>query len=745
MRKYFAIAAAALLLAGCGMPLLQAPAIGPAQEAGMNVVPVSMSTADAELKANASVNYGYVIVKVAADFDEARLNSLGAARAGAMTVNGQRYYRLRKDAGYSKLINDLRVMKGVLYAEPELVSKRILPETKESILSRSLGEGNLALDPDGNLSEYALAITQALDSYKTVAEGGNGYGANTVYVGVLDTGINMAHKDFWYDHDADPATADVSIVEYAKSAWTFDGNAFAYPGDDIPFVSIPVGQNWDDEAHGTHVSGTIAARGDNGVGVAGVAWKNVKLISYKVFCNNAVKTSDWAIYGSLGDLASWVEAKRVADPSFQKTVPVNMSLGGDFAGSFEYEMINYALSQGVLPVVATGNDGMYIGQFPASYQGVLAVGATNGMDEKVHFSNSGHWISVSAPGYDIISTGNGGLDWNVDDEYRQTEVQWMSGTSMATPFVTGTIGYLLSFNDQLTPYQIKAVLEQTADDVNSASKPGWDEDLGYGRVNVLKAATMVRTGTGLPAAGSAYVETKIVATVENRSVNYDSGLGVGLDKRVVGQEVSLYDNTGRFLALALTNGTNGEVEFRGLPPGSYTLKTNFFGDMASQAVTLDNTVDQSVAFSFNKNIVYISTVKAMAYNGGADTTDTAIDVYEYDPAGTDDDTKYLFVKHYDKATLDTLMIELESGKTYFAMITAYDADSAGNYGIQIGFSPISSTSTTDGARSAADNDSHEDDGTFAEAIAKGEFALETPFAANLATADDVDIFMFTIP
>ncbi|HPE37703.1 MAG TPA: dentilisin complex serine proteinase subunit PrtP, partial [Spirochaetales bacterium] len=371
-----------------------------------------------------------------------------------------------------------------------------------------------------------------------------------------------------------------SIVEYAKSAWSFDGTAFTYNGDGQPFTVIPTGENWDDEAHGTHVSGTIAARGNNGVGVAGVAWKNVKLISYKVFCDNEVGTSDWAIYGSLGDLAAWAEDQRTNHGMTQATIPVNMSLGGSYAGSFELEMVNYALEQGVLPVVATGNDGMRTGQYPAAYQGILAVGATNGKDEKVHFSNSGHWISVSAPGFDIISTGNGSSLWNSSGDgygtggkdYRQTEYQWMSGTSMATPFVTGTIGYILSFNPTLTPYQVKRVLELTADDKGVA---GFDEDYGYGRVNVLRAATMVRTGTGLPADNSHYLNTKIVASVENISSNYDSGLGAGLEKAVAGATVNVVDSLGRFVAMGMTNGTDGSVEFRGLTAGTYTLKVNY--------------------------------------------------------------------------------------------------------------------------------------------------------------------------
>lgn len=732
MKNILIILAAAALLASCGLPVSQT-GLASSGTYGLPVVSVSPSSTDAELAANPAVKFGYVVTKAVPGFDESAFAALGAELVSSFTLNGIEgtFYRLHKAEGVAKLIWDLRVTKGILYAEPALVSRLVKPVAGSA--SRALGDGDLANDPRSDSSEYSLAITHALESYDTVT--GNGYGANTVYVAVIDTGINMAHEDFWYDADGAGPGAPVSIVEYAKSAFdkAADGT-MTWRGDEVPFVTVPAGENWDDEAHGTHVSGTIAAVGDNGVGVAGVAWKQTKIISYKCFANATEGSGDdWSIYGALGDLADWVKAQRLGDPNFQATVPVNMSLGGDYAGSFELEMINYAVSQGVLPIVAMGNDGKRVGQFPASYQGVVAVGATNGMDGKVHFSNTGHWISVSAPGYDIISTGNGSDYWNDDTPFRQAEYQWMSGTSMATPFVTGLVGYLLSFDKTLTPYQVKAVLEQTADDKGAV---GFDEDFGYGRVNVLHAATMVRTGVGLPVDGVAYVSSKIVVTVDNTSGNYNSGI-VGFEDRVIGQPVYLYDSVGHFVSLGLTNGTNGEVEFRGLPPGDYTVKTNFFGSVGTEAVTLANGADQTVDFTWNKNIVYVSTVKNTTA-GFVNGTDTMISIYNAETMLTAD----AVVTDYDRGTLDTLQVELPSG-TYWAKITAYGAyKPAYNYIMQVGFSPASAQALADGGRAANVDDSHEQDDDGAAATLKGEFARETPFAANLC---DADVFMFVVP
>ncbi|HPE36722.1 MAG TPA: hypothetical protein PK625_06190, partial [Spirochaetales bacterium] len=175
------------------------------------------------------------------------------------------------------------------------------------------------------------------------------------------------------------------------------------------------------------------------------------------------------------------------------------------------------------------------------------------------------------------------------------------------------------------------------------------------------------------------------------------------------------------------------------------------GEAQAQTVTLDGSADKTAEFTFDKNILFVCTVPNLAYNGGADTTDTEIILFEYipdDPATTDvDETDYVEIAYVDSGYLDTLSAEVVSGTTYYAQIAPY-AQRGGNYAIQIGFSPITEATVTDGARLATDNDSHEADGTYAEALAKGEFALGTPFGANLvggSASTDVDIFMFTVP
>jgi len=726
MRKFFAVLAATLLLASCGSPYLNTPVTGPAQAAGLAVVSV---TTDSDLLANQAINFGYVIVKTVPGFDTASFTKLGAEVSSSMVINGNQYYRLHKADGVAKLVNSLRLTSGIFYADPELLSTRVLPIIADNT-SRALGDGNLVLDPSSAYGDYALEITGALEAY---ADPTIGYGTNEVVVAVIDTGINMTHRDFWDDKGTPDPADDTSIVIYAKSAFNKAGDGtMTWVGDKNPLVTIPAGENWDDGAHGTHVTGTIAARGDNSVGVAGVAWKNTKIISYKCFAEDPIDEgsgSDWSVYGSLGDLADYIKDQRLNHGFAQVTVPVNMSLGGDYAGNFEYEMINYALSQGVLPVVAMGNDGMYQGQFPASYQGVLAVGATNGKDEKVHFSNSGHWISVSAPGFDILSTGNGSSMWNDVDDYRTTETQWMSGTSMATPFVTGVIGYLLSFDNSLTPYQVKAILETTAVDKGAS---GFDPDFGWGRVDVHAAADLVKNGV-IPAAGSTYSEAKIVATVANTHASYTSP--IASTDWVVKQMVSVYNTSNQFVCLGFTNDTDGQVEFRGLPPGNYTLKANYMDTVQSVVVTLGST-DETAAFNFNIEIpvyTFISTVANEAYSSGG--ADPVIDLYQADGS--------TLIAHLDNVVFDTLQLsisELPPGN-YLLKMTYYESD-IGEYGLHIGPEAVTTINVTDGARLGGEADSQEPNETF---DAAKPLAWDTSYGFSYHVLGDVDWFSFTVP
>ncbi|MGP1414443.1 MAG: dentilisin complex serine proteinase subunit PrtP [Treponema sp.] len=497
-----------------------------------------------------------IILKVADAFDISKLKGIKVMMKGNYSENGE-YYLIKNVSNLSnaELIAELETKEGVLYAViDEVISLPKYTVGEEPIKTFGLSQGDLTQDPDGQNYEYALQITKARDWYdeQNVRHNGAysevGYGEKQVVVAIIDTGLNMNHRDF--------LGVGGNICLYAKSAFSKNikngdyeilYNPTTYDGhfDFSKLRVLPIPSNEDGGGHGTHCTGTICALGDNNEGIAGVAWKNTKIISYKGI--GKASGSTFTIYGSLGDLADIVpilkkqpadrtveERKKLPEciPSdfviTQKTVPCNMSLGGNTSNSFAIEMINKAIANDILPIIAMGNDGRNRSHFPAANYGVLAVGATNELNKRAPFSNAGPWMSVCAPGNNIISTSHGKWENNKPLE-DSTGTQFLNGTSMATPFVTGTIGYLLSFEKghNLTPYQIKKILENTADKIDNSSSvygynaEGFSEWYGYGRVNVLEVAKCITERSGakpIPTVNSFYIEKPMTITDETATV-----------------------------------------------------------------------------------------------------------------------------------------------------------------------------------------------------------------------------------
>lgn len=538
---------------------------------------------------------GFVIAKTADGFDKELFTNEGIDVCGELSLTGTgfTYWYVHKNTGNEALLKSVYSIKGVLSADNDY--KVVPPDVmnlKDVVLSasstdpvastRGLGDGNVLQDPVSDAEGYALAITKALQAYKDIS-----YGTNEVVAGIIDTGINMKHEDF--------KNGTESIVLYAKSAKTSGGS---YIGNGNPFTEVPLDSNWDTDGHGTHCSGIMCALGDNDKGIAGVAWKKTKLISYQSLGFNGGGT-EWAVYGALADLTNTVEILRKAPsartpadkaklPSYiqntifqitQKTVPINMSLGGSVASEFAFDVLTTAVKNDILPVIAMGNEGRYTAAYPAAFPGVLAVGATNGRDKKAVFSNKGAWISVAAPGEGIVSCFSTPYG-NSTDSYVS-----MSGTSMAAPFVTGLISYLLSFDNarNLTPYQIKTLIENTADDKGDA---GFDESFGCGRVNVLEAVKKVRDNT-VPAANDFYGEGAVTVTVKQ-----------GGSLVQVTEPLTLCDESTKVPLAYIKPNNRPKIEFKGLVKGrQYSIFASYSNTTKKQTFTVSGN-DQDVFIEF---------------------------------------------------------------------------------------------------------------------------------------------------
>jgi thermitase len=265
-------------------------------------------------------------------------------------------------------------------------------------------------------------------------------GAQSVIVAVVDTGIALTHPEF---------------TGRLASGWDYVNND---------------GDPSDDQGHGTHVAGILAAAINN-QGVVGIA-PNVKLMPIKVLDSSSQASGTWANI-SLGI--------RYAADNGAKIV--NLSLGGTSYSAALLDAIRYATGRGLVVVAAAGNQGSNITFYPAYFEETIAVGATDELDEWWTLSNYANWVDVSAPGSSIWSA-----YW--DKTTSTNTYGWLSGTSMATPHVSGLAALLWSYQPAFSAADIRAIIQQTAVDKGTA---GFDNYYGWGRINAGAAMTLATT------------------------------------------------------------------------------------------------------------------------------------------------------------------------------------------------------------------------------------------------------------
>jgi thermitase len=299
-----------------------------------------------------------------------------------------------------------------------------------------------ATSHNGSIDQWGPAAVSAPAAWQYVSGGSSG-----IVIAIVDTGVDDTHPDL----------SPKIVGEYSF-----------------------VGTIKDGFGHGTHVAGIAAAATDNQIGIAGMC-PNCKILSVKVLDDQGS--------GYMSDVASGITYA-----ASHGARVISLSLGGSGRSETLHSALDYALANNALPVCAMGNSGSNLNTpEPAYWHDCLSVIATDQNGAKASFSNYGMKADVAAPGVAILSTmptypvtltTTYGYSMNYDA---------LSGTSMATPMVSGIAGLVLSQNPNLTPRQVAGIIE-----ASSGNGVSWTPNLAFGVVNALKAVSSATNSDSAP-------------------------------------------------------------------------------------------------------------------------------------------------------------------------------------------------------------------------------------------------------
>ncbi len=295
-------------------------------------------------------------------------------------------------------------------------------------------------------------------------------GSNNVLIAVIDTGVDINHVDLSGNIWVNPG-------EIPNNGIDDDGNGYI---DDIHGWNFVNENNnvTDDNGHGTHVTGTIAAVGNNGLGVTGLMW-TVRIMPLKILDKNGS--------GAMDDAISAISYANQMGVDI-----INNSWGGNKYSQALKDAID---ASSALVVCSAGNNPSSGGNnddinpnYPSSFNSsnLISVTATDALDYLAYFSDYGiESVDVAAPGVGIYSTTPGSYGY-------------LSGTSMASPYVSGLAGLIKSLHPELTSLQIKATIMNNVDYQDSLG----GKILTGGRINAYQALNHIVTDTTLPTANA---------------------------------------------------------------------------------------------------------------------------------------------------------------------------------------------------------------------------------------------------
>jgi len=360
-----------------------------------------------------------------------------------------------------KFLESLQNQANVEYIEPDYPIQSIIDDQEEGAESGSAAVVN---DPYFS-SQWFHRKVNSLGAWNL------NEGAKDIVVAVVDTGIDYTHPDLKNNMWKNPG-------EIAGNRKDDDGNGYI---DDIygwNYVSNNADPRTSSKSiHGSHVAGIIGASGHNGIGIIGMA-PQVKLMALRFLGETGTGMTSSAIKG-----INYAVDKKV--------FLINNSWGSGSYSKALFEAITRARKANVLFFAAAGNGRSGVGYnidssawYPASYKSsnVFSVAASTSQDQLTKFSNySVRKVDVAAPGYSIYSTVTG------------AGYKYLSGTSMATPLVSGLAVLVKVANRSLTADQVMSLLRESVDPIVSMK----NKIMSGGRVNAFKAVSLATASKGV--------------------------------------------------------------------------------------------------------------------------------------------------------------------------------------------------------------------------------------------------------
>ncbi len=301
---------------------------------------------------------------------------------------------------------------------------------------------------------------------KVVAESLLPSGAEVV-IAVLDTGIRRDHEDL--------AGRLVAGKDYI--------NAGGQGNDDS------------DQGHGTLVAGIAAAQTNNSIGIAGTA----------VADSNTVKLMPVKVLDAEGQGYDFTIAQGIIWAAEHGARVINLSVGGEAAGMVLKDAVLYAYQRGCVVVAAAGNEALAGNPvcYPAAYDKVISIAACNYSGSRAGYSVYNQYVDVAAPGGD-----DGPVSGMILSTFNSTasSYAYAIGTSMACPMVAGAIAMLLAQEPNRTPDEVENIIFTTAEKTGSllSDPDGWNQYLGWGRVNLYQALTRKATFAPKPSGRATY-------------------------------------------------------------------------------------------------------------------------------------------------------------------------------------------------------------------------------------------------